>query len=512
MERNVLIATLGESPIVVTSMVDALQAKEGVKIDQLHVIHPPNTEKLITDAYQLVADHLGDQCSVNPCELSFPDTNTSEASIEFLQILSDLIQRHEHEQDNVFLSLAGGRKNMSALMAVTCQFFSCVRGLYHILDRHENNPEKRNFYSTEELWLNFEEAEQRAQKLSPPAEDLILVDIPYSPLSNNVDLSKYLSELDGEPAPFYREVLQKKKADLLDVYLSEEAAEFYEKNGSDRQRLKSYFRSMRDLESLAKHKHSFKSNKTKTDCTCFKKSRTQLRLFYYQTNSKIVVATITGHRTEAEYNRIINGDRQLRSKDHPAHVHFNELEEDSILIVPLGKTPMVVTQTFKLLAERESVNINKVIVVYPNNGEIRNGVRLLQNAFKNIGCTVKPIPIDNVTDITSRHDCNLFLEKLVSVIQAEKTDNPHNSIRLSLSGGRKGMAALTLFAAQQANIDAVYHTLITDDALEKQIEEETKIDKLRRLPRDKRLDHLFLHAYDESKFELFRVPVIPTAV
>ena len=511
MERNVLIATLGESPIVVTSMVDALQAKEGVKIDQLHVIHPPNTEKLITDAYQLVADYLGKQCTVIPCELSFPDTNSTEASMEFLQILSDLIQRHEREEDNVFLSLAGGRKNMSALMAVTCRFFPCVRGLYHILDRHENNPQKRNFYSTEELWLHVEEA-QRAQKLSPPAGDLILVEIPYSPLSNNVDLSEYLSELEGEPAAFYREILQKKKTDLLDVYLSEEAAEFYQKNGSDRQRLKSYFRSMRDLESLSNHKHSFKGNKTKTDCTCFKKSRTQLRLFYYQTNSKIVVATITGHRTEVEYNRIINGGRQLCSKDHPPHIHFNELEEDSTLIVPLGKTPMVVTQTFKLLAERESVNVNKIIIVYPNNGEIRNGVKLLQNAFRNIGCTVKPIPIDNVTDITSKHDCNLFLQKLVSVIQKAKMDNPSNSIRLSLSGGRKGMAALTLFAAQQANIDVVYHTLITDAALERQIEEETKFDKLRRMPRSERLDNLFLNAYDESKFELFRVPVIPTFV
>ena len=46
MARNILIATLGESPIVVTSMVKALQAKKGMAIDQLHVIHPQG-EKLI---------------------------------------------------------------------------------------------------------------------------------------------------------------------------------------------------------------------------------------------------------------------------------------------------------------------------------------------------------------------------------------------------------------------------------------------------------------------------------
>ena len=507
MAKNVLIATLGESPIVVTSMVDALQAKKGLKIDQLQVIHPPNTERLITDAYELVADYLGNRCTVNPCELSFPDTNSSEASIEFLQILSDLIQGHEREQDNVFLSLAGGRKNMSALMAVTCRFFSSVHGLYHILDKHENDTQRRNFYSTEELF--FEEMGQRVQKLSPPADDLILVEIPYTPLSNNVDLSKYL---EGETAAFYREVLQKEKTDLFDVYLSEEAYRFYKKNGSDRQRLKSYFRSMRNPQDLSNHKHAFKGDKAKTDCTCFKKAQTQLRLFYYQTKSKIVVAAITGHREEQKYKRIIDGQRRLCSEDHPARVHFNELEEDSILICPLGKTPMVVTQTFRLLAERESVNINKVIVVHPCNGEIRRGVRLLRNVFRGMACEVKSIQIDDITDIASEGDCNLFLEKLISAIQTEKTKNPNNSIRLSLSGGRKGMAALTLFAAQQANIDAVYHTLITDPNLEKQIEEETKYDELRKLERSKKLDRLFLNAYDESKFELFRVPVIPTSV
>ena len=512
MAKNVLIATLGESPIVVTSMVEALQAKKGLKIDQLQVIHSPNREKFITDAYQLVADHLGPQCTVNPCELSFPDTNSSKTSIEFLQILSDLIQEHEREQDNVFLSLAGGRKNMSALMAVMCRFFSSVHGLYHILDKHENDIQKRNFYSTEELF--FEEPEQRVQKLSPPADNLILVEIPYSRLSNNVDLSKYLSELEGETAAFYTEILQKQKTDLFDVYLSKEAYRFYQDNGSDKERLIKDFRSMQNQQTLSSHKHRFKSEKIKTDCTCFKKirSKSQLRYFYYHINSGIVVATITGHRSQAEYERIINGDRQLYSKDHPAHIHFNELEEDSILIAPLGKTPMVVTQTFRLLAERESANINKVIVVHPCNSEIRSGVRLLHNVFKGMACQVKAIPINDITDIASEGDCNLFLEKLVSVIQTEKTNNPNNSIRLSLSGGRKGMAALTLFAAQQANIDAVYHTLITDPDLEKQIEEETKFDKLRKLEQSEKLDRLFLNAYDESKFELFRVPIIPTSV
>ena len=500
MGQNVLIATLGESPIVVTSMVKALQTKKDMKIDQLYVIHPPNNERYIRDAYQLVADHLEEQCVVSPCTLGFSDTNSTEASMEFLRILSDLIQTHERAENNVYLSLAGGRKNMSALMAVTCQFFPCVQGLYHILDKRENSSTP-NFHSTEDMWLRHEPKE-RHDMLSPDAEDLILVEIPYPQLSNDKEV------LD----PFYREIFEKKKTNLFDVYLSEETHKFYQKNGSDKQRLRSYFRSMRDPAALSHHKHDFKGDKTKTDCICFKKSETQLRLFYYQNASKVVVATITGHRSESQYQRIINGKRQLYSQDHPAYIHSNELEEDSILIAPLGKSPMVVTQTFTLLSKREGTNISKVIVVHPNNAEIRNGVEVLEEAFEEKGVSFNPVQIDAIEDVASNNDCQIYLRKLVSVIKKDQNNNPDKSIYLSLSGGRKGMAALTLFAAQNANIDAVYHTLITDINLEKKIEEETTLEKLDNLTDEDTVRCLFLDDYDESKFELFRVPVIPISI
>ena len=515
MAKNVLIATLGESPIVVTSMVKALKTKKELTIDQLYVIHPPNDERFITDAYQLVTDHLKGQCIVTPCSLTFPDTNSREASIEFLQILSDLIQGHEHERNNVYLSLAGGRKNMSALMAVTCQFFECVHGLYHILDKHENNPTNRNFHSIEALYLEFESTE-RTKKLSPPADDLILVEIPYVTLTNSVALRKSLTnpnaptsiEIEEVLDPFYREIFKKERTDLLDVYLSEEAYEFYQHNrGDTSKRLRSYFRSMRDPQALCSHHHSFRNANTETDCTCFKKDRTDERLFYYQTGSKIAIATIVKHGPA--YDRIINGNRSLWGQDHPRFIPFGELEQDSILIAPLGKSPMVVTQTFALLSKREGANIEKVIVVHPKNSEISNSVEVLEEAFEEKEVDFNPVQIATIQDVASYDDCKTYLEALVSVIDTAQRNNPDKSIHLSLSGGRKGMAALTLFAAQRTNIDAVYHTLITDIHLERQIEEETTLNELQGLTNAQKVQRLFLDAYDESQFELFRVPVIP---
>ena len=522
MAKNVLIATLGESPIVVTSMVQALQTKKDMTIDQLHVIHPQG-EKLIDLGYDLLKEHFNGECIVTRSILPFPDVNSRETSIEFLRVLSDSIQTHEDRGDSVYLSLAGGRKNMSALMAVTCQFFECVRGLYHVLDKYEGDPIKRNFHSIEALF-DFEE-NIRGEKLSPPADELILVEIPYEQLPSGVALRQYLYEtqsnpnvspsieIDDELEAFGREIFHQEKTDVLDVYLSKEAHEFYQANsGETAKRLMSYFRSMRNPQTLSVHKHDFKGDKTETDCICFKKFQTQLRLFYYQTNSQIVVATITGHRSESEYKRIINGQKQLYSKNHSPHIRISELKENSVLIAPLGKTPMVVTQTLVLLSVIEGADIEKVIVIHPNNSEIRNGVRLLKTAFRGKKCAITSIEIENIRDVASSDDCSIYLERLTSVITEAREDNPDKNIHLSLSGGRKGMAALTLFAAQQANIEAVYHTLITDVDLAEKIEKETTLVELQRLTRSQQVQRLFLEDYDQSKFELVRVPVIPISI
>ena len=236
MGKNILVATLGESPIVVTSMVKALKEEAKVSIDQVDVIYPG--DEGIDLGYDIIADHLRKQgICVEQHLLPFPDTNSRETSMTFLQILSGLIEVHERAGNHVYLSLAGGRKNMSALMAVTCQFFECIRGLYHILDRYEDDSNKRNFHSIEALW-DFGE-EERNKRLNSPVDALILVKIPYPLLASSVVLRQYFSEsqdqthppthieIEGEIDTFYREIFQKKKGELLDVWLSEKALKFY---------------------------------------------------------------------------------------------------------------------------------------------------------------------------------------------------------------------------------------------------------------------------------------------
>src|SRR5205085_10229758 len=91
------------------------------------------------------------------------------------------------------------------------------------------------------------------------------------------------------------------------------------------------------------------------------------------------------------------------------------------------------------------------------------------------------------------------------------------TIDLALSGGRKGMTAMTIFAAQNKRLPCVYHTLITDEQLSQKIDEQTTVTALKKtgLSREERNDRLFLRAYETNepytKFVLFRVPVISVA-
>ena len=74
MSQNVLIATLGESPIIITSMVKALREKKGMTIDQLQVIYPQSEEKLIGIGYEMICEHLAEECAVAQHVLPFPES------------------------------------------------------------------------------------------------------------------------------------------------------------------------------------------------------------------------------------------------------------------------------------------------------------------------------------------------------------------------------------------------------------------------------------------------------
>src|SRR5260221_5723963 len=63
--ENILIASLGESPIVITAMYDLLKKEKEQVIDKIVVLYPEK-EALISTAFDLIREAFRDRCEVIP--------------------------------------------------------------------------------------------------------------------------------------------------------------------------------------------------------------------------------------------------------------------------------------------------------------------------------------------------------------------------------------------------------------------------------------------------------------
>ena len=521
MPKHILIATLGEHPAVVTGMFKALREFKGIDIDTLHVIHTKDTDKDIAGlGYPLIAEFLQDQCLVQPVRLPFSDANTRGKSFIFLQHLAGLLSRYrDPAYDHVHLSLAGGRKNMSALMALVTQFFPPVRGLYHLLDRRER--QGYGFPSIEQIVLMPHE--QRLRTLNPPIDHLNLVSIPYpGAFAHPSDLWQFLKTVNDEheqspiPLPPEAELFFKMVAGRtireprLEVRVTEDLIEDYRDLGPQLQsKFIGYTRRMRYHQHLDAKASGPRGWETNCEVYPEHKAQANLRIFYYWDRPKDTIILCRAMLHQA-YDRKGAVCYQEQADTYP----ISTLERDCVLLIPLGKTPMVATQTYTLLQESEEEGmptIPAVAVLYPErSAEIRNGVKMLSRQFRRRGVKFLKRPIPELRDVDSEAACETYLEALLVAIDTLRDEYPDHELILSLSGGRKEMSALSLFAAQRNGIKRLYHTLINEPDLEEQIEDETTIKALDGLSTDDdRAARLFLEAYDRGKFELFTVPVIP---
>src|SRR5205823_15002743 len=116
-----------------------------------------------------------------------------------------------------------------------------------------------------------------------------------------------------------------------------------------------------------------------------------------------------------------------------------------------------------------------------------NGAELIEESLHreyNVSCRLVGIP--NLEDITDKEACREYQACLEDETERVRQEYPHCKIDLALSGGRKGMTAMTIFAAQKKHIPYVYHTLIIDEYLSEQneylsekIDRETTVEDLK---------------------------------
>ncbi len=544
---TILIATLGDFPVVVTAMYDSLVHKKNIAIDKVMVLH--SRDRSVKQGYTFIKEMLQTKgCETASVELPFEDANSEQRSLEFLQILAKRLDTAQKAGDTVYLSLAGGRKNTSAIMALLVPLFDCVKGLYHLNDPDEYTDDS-HFKSN--ALLNRLSKEQRLKHLFPPIGELEPVEIPYDKRKVKPEFLKRLwtlteADIDklwqdnpvmAEKFDFARKVVVQPSA-RIKVLLTSGAAEQYkhwqQSDACIADRFAECFRQVSNGEQL---KASFSEGpfyKRKNPLPTFylyKKPGSSERLLYctepqmsgkssLEDIEKIIIVGLAIEEPDGIYTPDTDVLRQaydpaamvsLEDILRPAQ-HASDETRESILVIPLGTTPMIATQIYQLFKDAGR-KIREVILVYPNGSEqVRSSAKYAIAAFekdaKDVVCTPVTVP---VCDLDRTEDYEQYEKKLEDTIK-ERQDRPHKcSIEMALSGGRKGMAALAMFVAQRRGIRYLYHTLIEDDTLEEQVTRETSIKALERLSDKERSNRLFLRKHKEqgAKFSLFPVPVLP---
>jgi CRISPR-associated protein Csx14 len=179
MSKKLLIATLGTTPADVTEAVDLL-AEQNCRPDGVILLRTEDPD--VREAYELLASHLPQRDNLTWVDSvsigQYGDVDTPEAAVEFMQEACRILKSYRDAGCRLFVSIAGGRKAMSALLALAVQFYGAER-LFHIwappwLEAEGEIVQLRNLPE-----------DVRIQKLHPPlntmnAEDRPhLVDLPF---------------------------------------------------------------------------------------------------------------------------------------------------------------------------------------------------------------------------------------------------------------------------------------------------------------------------------------------
>jgi len=132
MPKKLLIATLGTSPAVITEAIDLL-AIENIHIDGVQLLMTQDAD--VKQAFNLLSEHLPihDKISwTEPVLISaYDDVDKRESAVEFMQQACQALKTYRDAGYELYVSIAGGRKAMSALLALAVQFYGAKR-LFHV--------------------------------------------------------------------------------------------------------------------------------------------------------------------------------------------------------------------------------------------------------------------------------------------------------------------------------------------------------------------------------------------
>ena len=178
------------------------------------------------------------------------------------------------------------------------------------------------------------------------------------------------------------------------------------------------------------------------------------------------------------------------------------MARESVLIISLGLSPAVVTETIDALLDK-GINLKRIYIVTSSNESILNKcIPLLKDEFDNNpqyrGRELRPYDalIQPHTDIIDEMDNTQFMSLVARLMKREQDSD----VFLGIAGGRKTMAAGMATLGQIFGARAIVHVLVSPE-----IEEKGRIDRLAELSAEQRQ-----YALHPAERRLILFPVIGT--
>ena len=202
--QTILISSLGESPAVVTEAIDKLELEEGIQFTQVVTLR--TNQNVVRQGEEILAKHIPahyrDRITYNKDFIDSTDVLTGKDNEDYLTMISKWLRAFPSSDFDVYVSLAGGRKTMSALMALAVQIYG-AKLMCHVVHLLMDEQLQRKM----EAGYLSRFPEEQETLLHPAPEELELVRFPVITL--NSMLGDLLTELGGaKPNPENREVLR----------------------------------------------------------------------------------------------------------------------------------------------------------------------------------------------------------------------------------------------------------------------------------------------------------------
>jgi CRISPR-associated Csx14 family protein len=215
---RVLISSLGDSPAVVTEAIDKIESEEHVALARVVTIGTNKDD--VRKSYEVLQGHIPihyeSRIGYSHTSIDSTDISDEKDSLSYLTLVAEAL-RHYRRLGEVYVSLAGGRKTMSALTALAVQIYG-ARLLCHVLHLNVDlDPVLQRKMHASHLKRYPEEVESL---LHSPLEELVLVRVPVVSLFPM--LNDFLAALGGQEAQHFDDRVQ---AMLEDGGLLEKSAQ-----------------------------------------------------------------------------------------------------------------------------------------------------------------------------------------------------------------------------------------------------------------------------------------------